>query len=436
MSHSDLLCPLLHKVFGDIIKCISTERTFTGLSLLSERFASSAAYQYHSELLSLKNLITYIQQKVCNGDQFCIFKVDRLRHANYFDLDFDAISQSVVLTAFWDKSPDAEYWDENITNIHGSFEAEIGVLANEKSTQLEEISLGGFLVVLGEGDQPSMSCSLLICDHVLKMSGPTLFAFPSRHHLANANFSATFVHPTGLHPVLRIEVPRNSLLPPAPACVLHTYLTIPSFLFVDQYQLSAPNYLASKNIRSIRSLSGETDLEAPDWTVSKWGSALLLELAPPVIEKGSPIVDPWHAEIPLHLRYVRSQGAPRTSHGPKTEGSAAHKALSLPWPNVFWACPTDEGTKMNTNPFDRVNLGYDGLFGSRTMFYHLQSATHQKLLVEELEAPIMDLTATRGIELGTLSFVILGFMWAVWRLLRQVQSDFVSRTNSQQKKQD
>ena len=200
--------------------------------------------------------------------------------------------------------------------------------------------------------------------------------------------------------------------------------------------MSAPNYLASKNLHSIRSLTGETDLEAPEWAISKWGSALLLEMAPPVVRKASPIGDPWHAEIPFHLRYVRSQGESLNSHNLGTDGPADHRTLTLPWPNVFWACPTDEGTKMNINPFDRANLGYDGLFGPRTMFYHLQPASRQELLVEKLEAPIMDLTATRSVDSVTVSVVLIGFTWVVWRLLQVVQNEFANGIENKQKRQD
>ena len=153
---SDLLCPLLQKTFGNSIKCTSPERTFTSLSLLSERFASSAANQYYSELPSLHDLIVYLQQRVCNGDESCKLKADRLRHAKYLDFDYDTISQSVVAAAFWDKSPNSESWDETIDNRDGAFKVEIGILANEKPTQMEEISLGGFLIVLGEDKKPSM----------------------------------------------------------------------------------------------------------------------------------------------------------------------------------------------------------------------------------------------------------------------------------------
>ena len=74
---------------------------------------------------------------------------------------------------------------------------------------------------------------------------------------------------------------------------------------------------------------------------------------------------------------------------------------------------------MNTNPFDRVNLGYDGLFGPRTMFYHLQPASDGKSLLEHNPVPVLDLQGSKmkWIESGTVMVVILGFLWVCLSLL-------------------
>lgn len=191
------------------------------------------------------------------------------------------------------------------------------------------------------------------------------------------------------------------LEPPSESCALHSYLTLPSTLFPDKYQLSSPLFLASKSLRSLRSVSGETDLEAPDWAIEKWGSAMLVELAPPDAKPGSK-QGPWHADIPLHLRYIR----------PSVSGTAA---TEIPWPVVFWACRAEEGTKMSVNPFDRVNLGYDGLFGPKTMFYHL-SPNSSGTLVETLSVPVLQTQRASWIEPGTVAVVLLGFCWVLWKL--------------------
>lgn len=90
---------------------------------------------------------------------------------------------------------------------------------------------------------------------------------------------------------------------------------------------------------------------------------------------------------------------------------------------------------MNTNPFDRVNLGYESLFGPRTMFYHLQpnaSAAAMRdevvrwsreagggrgMLVEKLQVPVLDLEGTRWVEGVTVGVVVWGCLWVGWVLV-------------------
>ena len=117
----------------------------------------------------------------------------------------------------------------------------------------------------------------------------------------------------------------------------------------------------------------------------------------------------WHADIPLHLRYL----------SPSSSGLAYS---DIPWPVVFWACRAEEGSKMKVNPFDRVNIGYDGLFGTKTMFYHLEpglkrNSTSAKL-IERLAVPVLQNQTTPWIESGTVAVVVLGFCWILWILLR------------------
>lgn len=212
-------------------------------------------------------------------------------------------------------------------------------------------------------------------------------------------------------------MPRSSLKPPpAPedaTCALHTYLTLPSSIFGDKYQLSTSDqlFLQSHNLVALRAVSGETDLEAPDWVVPQWGSNWLLEVASP--SESDQGTDNWNVTVPLHLRYL-----------PPSE--SGYRTAEVPWPVVFWACTAEEGTKMSINPFDRVNLGWEGLFGPRTMFYQLHpapsgDAASQSRLVEELDVPVLPLNDGglfhgRVIELGTVAVIVLGSLWVLWKL--------------------
>jgi PIG-X / PBN1 len=328
----------------------------------------------------------------------------------------------------------------------GAEKVEVGVLSNETPIDPSEINLSGFLTVVGEDDRPN----------------PTLFSFPSRHQALprsqaeQQKYTVSFLKPTGLHPMMKISFPAASSLgppsskPPSSICALHTYLTLPSPLFADKYQLSTVSdslFLRSHNLVALRSISGETDLEAPDYVVERWGSNLLFQLATPDSSSNTTGTEEsggdggWNVTIPLHLRYL-----PPAPHG--------HSDIEIPWPIVFWACAADEGAKFPVNPFDRVNLGYEGLFGGRTMFYHVDPHPHLGIgssgkgagagfesnlggrLVERIRVPVLGTAvwAADWVEWGTVLVVLMGFAWVCWRL-RVGYTASSSSTSSLQKEQ-
>ncbi|KAH7059113.1 PIG-X [Macrophomina phaseolina] len=434
----DGLCAVLKKVFSDDLKCNTPSDTFIGTPILAERFSMSASSQYHNLLPSLQDLVTYISEKFCStGD--CREKASSLLSASYVDFDYDSISHALIINAFWAQGPtEGGLWNEEVSRGKADT-MEVGILNNEVPIEPEELSLSGFLTVVGEDTKAK----------------PTLFSFPSRHHPlpstvhpVHPTFYANFSQPTGLHPTLRLTfpTPQKTLTPPGPSCALHAYLTLPSTFFLDKYQFSDPLFLASHNLRNMRALAGAADLEAPDWVVPQWGSVALFELAHPVAhpdadDAGSATSTKYDAEssddadfevtIPLHLRYLSP-----------THNRAGLSNASLPWPAVFWACPAEEGTKMSTNPFDRTNIGYDGLFGNRAMFYHVPPAKGweggQGALVETLKVPVLDLDRAWYVEYGTVAAVLLATAWLLVKLGGVVaRSGFGSgkKAESEKKKQ-
>ena len=92
---------------------------------------------------------------------------------------------------------------------------------------------------------------------------------------------------------------------------------------------------------------------------------------------------------------------------------------------------------MNTNPFDRVNLGYDGLFGPRAMFYHLQPASGGESLLEEFQVPVLDLEGSKmnWVRSGTVTIMVLGFLWVCLKLLT-VNWGSLGRKGGGRKKRD
>lgn len=342
------------------------------------------------------------------------------------DIDYDSISHALTVSGLWTSSPKGGWTEKLDKPASAADQLEIGILGAEPGLEPEEIKMGGLLAVVGEDKKLSM-CSAVERLHIYPLmlrssstnayAEPTMFSFPSRHQplLEPASYTVSFTPPTGLHPTMSISMPRSSLKrPPASSeatCALHTYLTLPSTIFGDQYQLGTTDnlFLESHNLVALRALAGEMDLEAPDWVVNRWGSNWLLELATP-LEDSADLSDSsnWTVTIPLHLRYL-----------PPSE--TGYRSAYVPWPVVFWACTSEEGTKMGVNPFDRTNLGWDGLFGPRTVFYQLQPTSER--LVEDIEVPVLRLEdeglfRSKNIELGTCVVITLGFFWVLWRLAR------------------
>jgi hypothetical protein len=82
--------------------------------------------------------------------------VDRassLLTADSVDIDYDSISHALTISAFWSQPPRRQNrWTEEITRHKNakSERVEVGVLANERATDPEDLSVGGFLAVVGE----------------------------------------------------------------------------------------------------------------------------------------------------------------------------------------------------------------------------------------------------------------------------------------------
>ncbi|KAK1756219.1 PIG-X [Echria macrotheca] len=384
--HSTRLCTALQTVFGSIA-CSTPGESFT--SLPADRFSHAAAMQYFQPLEGLDSFVGYVKgKKVCGEEPSCLARVDDLKDASALDVSWDAISHALKVTAFWaygEKRVEAVAWREGVRT-------EVGVLSDEKTPTMEahELGISGLLTVLGQDGKPSV----------------TMFSFPSRHRDAGIKFQAGFVTPTGLHPSLRVTVGSNR--PPVGEdeayCAPHAYLTLPRGVFVDKYQLADGLFLASKNLTALRYVSQPVDLEAPEYVMKLWGSAVLVELTSPPYEAGEKERE-WTAEIPMHLRY----------HAPAHGG---YKTLEVPYPAVFWACAAEEGTKFPNNPFERVNLGYDGLFGPRTVFWHLEPRPVEgERVVSRITVPVLDLDKAGWVNVGTAAAVLLGFGWVVWKLL-------------------
>ncbi|ROT35920.1 PIG-X-domain-containing protein [Sodiomyces alkalinus F11] len=390
-----MLCQALSKSFG--IQICSSSRAFARLP--NDRFSHSAALYFYEPRENLNSLVDYLSTRICatlggHGDSavsHCRERAERLRDAASLDISYDTISHALKVTAQWPKKRQSV----SVSSLPGH-RTEVGILGEDPSvrTEAEEVGISGALTVLGDQKTPS----------------PVMFAVPSRHRVSGASFSSAFVSPTGLHPTLRLRISSGQRPREDASCALHAYFTLPKSIFPDRYQLSDELFLRSKNLTALRYASSPIDLEAPAYATETWGSSILLELTPPTSgEKEDEASGPWTAEVPLHLRYL----------APNSDGYAEVEA---PYPAVFWACPAEEGTKFPNNPFDRVHLGYDALFGPRTAFWHVEPRAEDAggsggRLMSPIRVPVLDEDDASWVRAGTAAAVVVGFAWVLWTLV-------------------
>lgn len=124
--------------------------------MLSRRFTSNPPVQFHQLVPSLDEFVTYVQHKVCSlrGDEHritCQSHVSSFLSADSLDIDYDSISQTLTVAAYWSKPPQKGGWTETIEKREtATDQVEVGMLALERAIKPEDLSVGGFLAVLGE----------------------------------------------------------------------------------------------------------------------------------------------------------------------------------------------------------------------------------------------------------------------------------------------
>lgn len=404
-------------------------QSFIDFDLASSHSGSEPSLlQFYQVLPSLKQFVDYTQRILCSkGDMVCDEFASSVSFVDSLDIDYDVRSRSFSILGYQSQSPNISQqvgWSET---IHGNpakaHKVEIGVLSMQSPMEKGKLTVGGFLAVVGENEEPSMHFfwphPWSLNDQLLTyLKEPTLFSFPARYHPLprKYRYSASFIEPTGLHPTLQLSISQSSLTrPPAPpefTCSLHTYLSLPSAIFADKYQLSTadPLFFHSNNLLALNSITGETDLEAPVWTLNRWGSNVLVELPQTLL---TPTFGSLNATIPLHLRY-------------QSPSPTGHKTIQVPWPVVFWACTPDRGPKKAISPFDRTSLEYDSFFRRSTRFYMLNPDPQSgHSLVETVQVPVLakDLSPGSGYftrqsvsEALIIATVLVGFFFVLYKL--------------------
>ena len=99
----------------------------------------------------MNDLATYVQQSLCGSNTKCQNLASSILSADSVDIDYDNRSHSFTVSAFWSRADKTEGWTEDIRKGDlASEKVEVGLLATEKATEPGDVSLGGFLAVVGE----------------------------------------------------------------------------------------------------------------------------------------------------------------------------------------------------------------------------------------------------------------------------------------------
>ncbi|UKZ81252.1 hypothetical protein TrVFT333_009024 [Trichoderma virens FT-333] len=356
------------------------------INLSDGRQPGSPALFFYNELEKLDGFAKRLGPVVCSGPAAaeCRKQLQDLKDAVSLDMSYDSTSESVKIQALWPLQK-----REISVPASPKGRTEVGILSRGAPPGMEahEIGVSGVLAVIRETKEPS----------------PALFAFAARHRAASGSFTSKFQQPTGLHPTLQLSL--SMAAPPLDEdaeCAPYAYLTLPKVIFADRYQLADELFLASKNLAAAKYVSEPVDLEAPAYTTKEWGSNVLLQLAPP---KDKAVAKDWTVEVPLHLRYLKPSPTGKEEAG-------------IPYPAVFWACGGEEDVGYAVSPFDRLNLGYDGLFSPGTTFWHVSPKPEAgDRLINNISVPVVTEGASQWVGVGTAVAVALGFIWVLMKLM-------------------
>jgi hypothetical protein len=163
----DRICPLVQKLFGDDIKCVSQEESFSQSPNLIDTLSSTSpqATQFHHNLPSIDRFVAFLRHSICDLTNIqCADSISYVSLADSVAIDYDATADTITLSTFWSQPHSEAAWTEDIGVIGSSGKVEVGILSNEKAIDAEDLTLGGYLAVVGQDSKLSTSVvSSVVC---------------------------------------------------------------------------------------------------------------------------------------------------------------------------------------------------------------------------------------------------------------------------------
>lgn len=151
----DRICPLIQKHFGDDLKCVSQKESFSQSPNLTSSISSQPT-QFHHNLPSIDHFVAFLQHNACDlTDIQCADSISYVSSADSVAIDYDATADTITLSIFWSQPHSKTAWAEDIGVIGPSGKVEVGILSNEKAIDPEDLTLGGYLAVVGQDSKLS-----------------------------------------------------------------------------------------------------------------------------------------------------------------------------------------------------------------------------------------------------------------------------------------
>lgn len=311
--------------FGEYLK-FNLNINFNNKTLIS---TPTSALFHSNQLIKSSVIDNFLRKLVPNG-------LDRIS----FLTNFELIYENSQLIIQWISSP----YDLLIDKTP-KLRNEVALIKTKKLGVDLEVS--GIRVVLDEEDSLPPT--------------KTLFFVKNRHNKISDQLDIEFQEPIGLHPTLKISNFENLSDPPHSSCELFLLNMMNSQLFFDSYQYDKKKF-------TLIGAWGESNLEAPIWKVSKFGSVQLFQLNHEVLKSLNEF------EIKFHSRYLKP---------------SSNNEFEFITPEIFWACNAEEFIEdfieFNSNPFNNYGLGYESFFEETTNFYHLNK--NNRVLKFEIPTP-------------------------------------------------
>ena len=160
---------LIGRLLGEGVICSSTIETCTELPIVAERTAEAVSYQYYRFAEDeLPKFVDTFLDGICLSNPLtsplyhsCWGSLRELAGASTLDVDYTSNGDVLTLKALWGRGE-----IKGGAGPHGFHSElaegdrlEVGVLESQRGKSTGELSLGGYLTVVGEDDRPSESAA-------------------------------------------------------------------------------------------------------------------------------------------------------------------------------------------------------------------------------------------------------------------------------------